>query len=457
VQKSVAGFQPAYRRRRIARIAASVVGWLVVGAISAHAAQTDERFGAPRNGLARDELSRFERGKALFDSRVKPEPAAGSALSGLGPVYNLEGCGGCHIRDGRGRPPLLQGEPLRQMVLRLSVRNSTDGTLTPHPAYGDQLNNQAVKGVPAEGEAFVESRAVKGRYGDGTPFELAAPHYGFLGMAFGRLDDRVLVSARVPPPVAGAGLLEAVPETAILALADADDADGDGISGRPNRVPDLATGQERLGRFGWKANQPSVKQQIANAARTDMGITSARYPREDCPPVQRACREAGSQGRPELDEATLDALEAYLRQLDPAPRRGAEREEVRTGEDVFADFGCTRCHVPALPIEAGSLQGLAPATIAAYTDLLLHDMGEGLADGRPDGLAGGTEWRTAPLWGIGRTESINGHTRFLHDGRARGVGEAILWHGGEAAPAKERFRTAPADQRAALIAFLNSL
>ena len=421
----------------------------------AQAAAPGERLGTAQRDLNPSEQSQFDRGKALFDSHALPETGSIAVLGGLGPLYNMEGCGGCHIRDGRGRPPLARGEPLRQMVLRLSVRNA-DGTVAPHPAYGVQLNDRAIEGVSVEVQAFVEYGAVKGHYGDGAAYELARPHYGFFNMAFGRLGDDVLVSARVPPPVAGAGLFEAVPETAILALADADDADGDGISGRPNRVADVATGWG-LGRFGWKANQPSVRQQIANAARTDMGITSTLYPHEDCPPMQRACEAASNHGAPELSDAALDALEAYLRGLDVPARRGADAARVAEGEGRFAAFGCAQCHVPLLPIDRAGLQGAAPVMIAAYTDLLLHDMGEGLEDGRPDGLADEREWRTAPFWGIGRSETINVHTHFLYDGRARGMAEAILWHGGEAEAAKERFRSAPATEHDALLAFLNGL
>ncbi len=449
------GVRHARRKARRIWFVLSVASSLAAGVVVVRAADGEERLGVQRGGLAAADIERFERGKALFDSRAEIG-SAGSALAGLGPVFNMEGCAGCHIRDGRGRPPLVQGEPLRQLVLRLSVRAS-DGSVVPHPAYGAQLNDRAIDRVPAEGKAFVEYRAVKGRYGDGTGYELAQPHYGFLGMAYGRLDETALVSARVPPQIAGGGLLEAVPEATILAFADEHDLDGDGISGRPNRVSDVETGALRLGRFGWKATQPSLRQQTANAARTDMGITSAHFASEDCPPVQRACVAAGSRGRAELSAAALDNLVTYLKGLDVSPRRNVDDAHGRQGEDLFEAFGCTRCHVPSLPLDPRGVSGAAPKMIAAYSDLMLHDMGEGLADGRPDGLASGAEWRTAPLWGIGRVGDLNRHTRFLHDGRARDLAEAILWHGGEAEAAKDRFRTAPADQRAALIAFLNSL
>ncbi|MGD9537256.1 MAG: di-heme oxidoredictase family protein [Alphaproteobacteria bacterium] len=409
-----------------------------------------------RPGLGGTARRQFMRGLALFDAQAQAGPARGNSHGGLGPTFNLKGCADCHAADGRGRPPLALGEPLHQMVIRLSVRGA-DGMVAPHPAYGMQLNDKAVDDAPAEGRAFVEYRAIEGTYGDGMPYELAAPAYGFFGMAFGRLDDDVLISPRVPSQAAGTGLLDAVPEAAILALADEADADGDGVSGRPNLVAEVASGEMRLGRLGWKANQPSLRQQIAHAARIDIGLTSSLYPAEDCPPVQTACRAAASRGEPELSDAALDALETYLKGLDPPLRRDMGAAAVIEGERLFAAFGCTACHVPELPVDAARLPGSAPARIAAYTDLLLHDMGERLADGRPDFLASGPEWRTAPLWGVGLVEALNGHTRFLHDGRARGLAEAILWHGGEAEAAKESFRTAPAAERAALIAFLNSL
>ncbi len=444
-----------WRRRRAA------VAWVSIALLALHAfdsfgAENHRRFGAPRADLRGAERERIELGRALFDTRALAKSEPGAALVGLGPVYNMEGCGGCHIRDGRGRPPLVQGEALRQMVVRLSVR-MPDGAVMAHPVYGTQLNDQAIEGVPAEGQAFVEYSAVTGRYGDGTPYELARPHYGFFELAFGRLGDEVLISARVPPHVVGLGLIEAVSDGVILALADEDDADGDGISGRPNRVTDVATGRLRLGRFGWKASQPTLRQQSAEAARTDMGLTSTLYAHEDCAPMQRACAASSGQGRPELGDAALDALEAYLKGLGAPLSRGSAGAGVATGQGLFADYGCARCHVPSLKLERAALPGAVPAAIAVYSDLLLHDMGEGLADHRPDGLANGSEWRTAPLWGLGLTEPINGHTRFLHDGRARNLEEAILWHGGEAEPAKERFRLAPADDRAALLTFLNSL
>lgn len=392
----------------------------------------------------------IDEGEALFRARVAPPGTSGALLSGLGPTYNVEGCAGCHLNNGRGRPPLRLGEPLTQMVVRLSIDFA--GEIVPHPAYGVQLNDQAVPGATPEGRAFVEYSVIKRRYGDGTGFELLKPHYGFLDMAFARLDERVLISVRMPPAVRGLGALEAVPEDAIQALADPTDENRDGISGRPNRVVDIVTGRETLGRFGWKAGQPTLRQQTAEAARIDMGVTSSLFPLEDCPPAQDQCARMSIDRSLELSDRALQAIESDLRHLPPPKRLGARNATSERGERLFTEFGCTLCHVPALPSPP------APTgAVAAYTDLLLHDMGEGLADHRPDHQASGREWRTAPLWGLGQEAAADEQVRYLHDGRARDLAEAILWHGGEASIARERFRVARAADRAALIAFLKSL
>ncbi|HEX9648783.1 MAG TPA: di-heme oxidoredictase family protein, partial [Alphaproteobacteria bacterium] len=276
-------------------------------------------------------------------------------------------------------------------------------------------------------------------------------------LAFGPLGDDAMLSPRVAPATIGLGLLEAVPEATILALADPADADGDGVSGRPNRVAGEVGGGIALGRFGWKANQPSLRRQNAAAALGDIGLTSTLFPDENCAAPQDACRAAKSGGAPELSDAFLDKLTLYTRLLAVPRQRGADAEPVRHGEQLFRAAGCAACHMPTLVTGAHPLAELAGQVIHPFTDLLLHDMGEGLADGRPDFAATGREWRTAPLWGLGLVETVNGHTYFLHDGRARNLAEAILWHGGEAEAARERFRALPRGDREALLAFLRSL
>jgi CxxC motif-containing protein (DUF1111 family) len=267
----------------------------------------------------------------------------------------------------------------------------------------------------------------------------------------------VLISPRIAPPVIGMGLLEAVPEDQITDRADEDDTDGDGVSGRPNRVVDPVTGETTLGRLGWKANVASVAAQTAGAFHGDLGVTSPVFPDQDCTEVETACRSAIDGGDPEVDDQTFEAVVFYTRVVAVPERRPDERGADVEGAELFLSAGCASCHTPTLTTGASDIPALADQVIHPYTDLLLHDMGEGLADGRPDAEATGSEWRTAPLWGIGLTRTVNDHTRFLHDGRARSLTEAILWHGGEAEASADRFRTMTTEQRDALIAYLETL
>jgi CxxC motif-containing protein (DUF1111 family) len=248
-----------------------------------------------------------------------------------------------------------------------------------------------------------------------------------------------------------------VPDTVLLGLADPDDADGDGISGRVNRVWDVEREVVAIGRFGWKSNQPTIRQQVSHAAAGDIGITSTPAPADACTPPQKDCRAAPSGGTPELSDAFLDKLVLYSQTLAVPHRRHAGDSQVERGGGLFVAAGCAGCHRPTLQTGPHALPQLAQQTIHPFTDLLLHDLGEGLADGRPDFEAGGSEWRTAPLWGLGLIRDVNGHELLLHDGRARGPAEAILWHGGEAQRAREAFRAMPRADREALVAFLRSL
>jgi CxxC motif-containing protein (DUF1111 family) len=272
----------------------------------------------------------------------------------------------------------------------------------------------------------------------------------------GPLGD-VLISPRIAPAVFGVGLLEGVPAAAIEAAADPDDEDGDGISGRVNHVLDPVTGERVLGRFGWKANVPSVRAQNAGAFAGDIGITSTVFPRQSCTPAQAECSAQPTGGDPEVDDAKLDQVTFYTRTLAVPARRAVAQAATRDGQRTFDELGCASCHTPEQRTGASDVAALSEQVIRPYTDLLLHDMGAGLGDGRPDGEATGREWRTPPLWGIGLVETVNGHTRFLHDGRARNLLEAILWHGGEAAESRDRFAQLSADDRADLLAFLESL
>ena len=423
------------------------------------AIDNEHAFSRPLPVLPAEDLRRFSFGNRLFNTNWVAAPASVDGFDGLGPLFNRVSCSACHTRDGRGRPPE-RGEPLESMLVRLSLPGSgANGAPRLVPHYGDQLNEKALPGVPAEGRTVVSYRERPGKYPDGEAYSLLVPNYLFADLGYGPLPAGTLISPRVAAPVFGLGLFEAVPEAAILAREDPDDADRDGISGRANHVWDTVQGRRVLGRFGWKANQPSLRQQTAAAAHGDIGLTTSMYAFENVAEDQTAAAAAPSgatAGQPELRDDFLDKLTFYLQVLAvPAPR---ESPNAAAGAALFARVGCTGCHAPALATgDFAAVPVLAHQQIHPFTDLLLHDMGEDLADGRPDFEALGNEWRTPPLWGIGLTSTVNRHTRFLHDGRARSLEEAVLWHGGEARAARERFMALARPERRALLDFLQSL
>jgi CxxC motif-containing protein (DUF1111 family) len=415
-------------------------------------------FSYPARNLDADGRANFALGDHLFNRNWVTAPSSTEGGDGLGPTFNATSCSACHFRDGRGAPPASEDEPFLGLLLRLSVPGvDAHGGPAPEPKYGGQLNHRAILGVEPEGRAIVRYEEIAGAYADGEPYSLRRPRYEIVELSFGPFAVGTMLSPRVAPPMIGLGLLEAVPEAAIAALADEGDRDGDGISGRPNRVWSPRAGARVLGRFGWKATQATVEAQTAAAFRGDIGITSSIAPDEDCPAVQAACRAAPSGGAPELDEPKLAATTAYGRTLAVPARRRWDAPEVRRGERLFREARCAGCHVPKLRTGAASPSALAEQTIRPFTDLLLHDMGPELADGRPDFAASGNEWRTPPLWGIGLLPTVSGHELLMHDGRARGFAEAILWHGGEAAHSREAFRRMSKADREALLAFLRSL
>ena len=405
--------------------------------------------------LATKDRRAFQVGNSFFNRNWVRAPASATGRDGLGPTFNAQSCSSCHFHDGRGRQPRSARDPERGLLLRLSVGDP------PRPVrlYGGQLQDRAIAGVPAEGRIRIALRERHGTYADGTSFTLLAPRYSIADGAYGPLPRGAQISPRVAPAVFGVGLLEAVPEATVASRADPGDRDRDGISGRANRVPGErgSGGPRALGRFGWKANVATVEQQNAGAFAGDIGITSPIFRDENCPPGQRSCARAHDGGRPEIDARKLARVTFYTRTLAVPARRDVGADATDAGEKVFRSLGCGSCHLSSLQTGDSDVAGLRDQLIHPYTDLLLHDMGPDLADGRPDGLATGSEWRTAPLWGIGLVSIVNRHTRLLHDGRARGLEEAILWHGGEARASRERFRRLPARQRRELVAFLESL
>jgi CxxC motif-containing protein (DUF1111 family) len=407
---------------------------------------------------------------------------------GRGPTSNADSCVACHEGNGRGSPdgaaqaatqarlecsalpkdierdslPQLACKRVeaapQSLILRLSLPGSSpQGGPRPHPDYGDQLQTFGVpRLLPAEGVLRLEWTERTVTLAGGETAALRAPAIGIEAAAYGPLGADILVSPRVAPALVGMGLLDAVPEETVRALAARDPVDG--IAGIPNMVWDVEAGKPAIGRFGLKANHPNLRQQIAAAFIGDIGLSTALFPEQNCPPVQTLCKEMMFAGNPEVTAQRLAAVEAYLRTLAVPARRSPDDPAVARGEQLFGQARCAVCHVPELRTgDYPAAPLLANQVIRPYTDLLLHDMGDGLADHRPDFAASGRHWRTAPLWGMGLNGVVNGHTSLLHDGRARNPVEAILWHGGEATVSREAFRAMPKADRDALLAFLASL
>lgn len=422
-------------------------------------------FSFPAANLSDAERTRFVVGNSFFRRNWVEAPSSTQVRDGLGPHFIARSCGGCHAQDGRGAPPAPGQQPVG-LLLRLSVPGrDAHGGPKPEPTYGDQLDNAAVQGVKPEGEVVIRERAIAGRFADGTPYTLQQPLYTLRKLAYGPLAKGTMTSPRVAPQLIGVGLLEAIAEDDILANAREQAAAGGPVRGRPNRVWDAEAGREMIGRFGWKANVATLVHQTAGAFAGDMGITSRLQPTEPCTAAQRDCLAAprgGKNGQPELDDALLDDIVFYQATLAPPARRGADDPAVQRGQALFSQAQCSTCHRPSYVTAQGPFPRLtSPAlsgqTIFPYTDLLLHDMGPGLADHRPDFLADGRQWKTPPLWGIGLLHDVNGHQRLLHDGRARGVLEAVLWHGGEAEASRRAVLQLSREEREALVRFVESL
>lgn len=427
-------------------------------------------FSFPAANLGEDERTRFAIGNSFFRRNWVQAPASTTARDGLGPHFIARSCGGCHVQDGRGAPPEARRSTPEQpvaLLMRLSIPGAVEPTagVRPDPVYGDQFDNAAVKGVRPEGEVTIRHTPLHGRFVDGTAYTLSRPSYGFRKLGYGPMARGLMVSPRIAPQLIGVGLIEAIPEAEILRNAADQAAAGGPIQGLPNRVWDAYARQTSIGRFGWKANVASLAHQTAGAFRGDMGITSSLFPTETCTPAQADCRAAphGNHGEaPEIDDKTFGDVVFYQSTLAPPARRDVDDPQVLRGQRLFAQAECSTCHRPSYTTGSGPFAALTSRSLEGqriwpYTDLLLHDMGVGLADGRPDFAAHGRQWKTPPLWGLGLIKEVNGHTNLLHDGRARGVLEAILWHGGEAADSQRRVIRMNADERAALVKFVESL
>jgi CxxC motif-containing protein (DUF1111 family) len=426
-----------------------------------------QAFSEPAAVLNAKQRQIFMVGRNLFHRQW----AAVTSLNGdwgLGPTFVADRCSACHVNTGRGSPPDAAGQQLLSLLVRLSIPGMDEhGGPKPHPRYGDQFQNRSLDGrsvdlaysgqpVPNEADLFLDWEERTVAFADGETVSLRKPKLRIESLKFGALEDDVMFSLRMAPPLYGLGLLDAVPEQTILSIAQRQKARN--FNGRPNYVWDAAGQKTALGRYGWKANVASLRQQIAAAALGDMGVNSRLFPAQNCPPVQTVCARQLPGNVPEIINYEIDALEFWLQGLAVPARRDVLDGAVKRGAGLFSAAQCAVCHVPELRTgKFPPLPQLSDQVFHAYTDLLLHDMGEGLADGRPDFQAGARDWRTPPLWGLGLSRTVSGSDAMLHDGRARGVTEAILWHGGEAEASREAFRNMSAADRDALIRFVEAI
>ena len=433
----------------------------------------------PAANLNDEAKSRFYAGKALATQPWVRAPTTTDARDGLGPVYNARSCLACHIQGGRGPTASHEDEPLLASLVRLSLPGrGPHGEPLPEPTYGTQLQPQSTslshqlrghpgvdagkdRGPAPEARTFIRWTAVPFQYPDGNTVQLRSPALEVQELGYGPLHPDTKKGIRHAPSLAGVGLLELVDQADIERRADPEDEDGDGISGRVNRVWDPESGVERPGRFGLKANQPSVRVQVAGAFSGDMGITSPVFPQQPCTERQPRCqaaRHGDDADGFEITEQLLQLVVFFNMSIAVPERRKPSHPKVVRGAELFAQTGCASCHTPHYVTGTNpAYPHLSNQDIWPYTDLLLHDMGADLADGRQDYLATGSEWRTPPLWGVGLARAMHDDVGFLHDGRARSIEEAIVWHDGEARSSRDRFAALGQSDRLALVAFVRSL
>lgn len=430
--------------------------------------QDASAYSQPGRTLSERQREAFLRGRAGFN-RPWVVFAVSTGDWGVGPTFVTDRCSACHDKGGRGKVPDSPHEQLSSMVVRVSLPGAgVNGAPTPLDHYGEQLQNRALQGqspalqfayapVPAEADLYLAWQEHEVTLADGTKVSLRSPKLSIEEPAFGELPAGTLTSPRLAPSVFGLGLLEAVPAADLLAIAARQRELG--FNGRANRVWDAINNAMAMGRFGWKASQPGLRQQIAAAALHDMGVTTSLFSRQNCPPVQTLCRGEVPGNDPELSDAAWDDFEILMLGSAVPARRALDSALAQRGEHLFGQLQCAVCHVPTLRTADyfPRMPELSRQTLHPYTDMLLHDMGEGLADHRPDFAAGGRDWRTPPLWGLGLSRTVNGSRVLLHDGRARSITEAILWHGGEAQGARDGFAALTKEDREVLEAFINSL
>lgn len=414
--------------------------------------------------LTADEIN-FKVGRSFFHTNWVTAPSSTTAVDGLGPIFNTSSCNSCHVEDGRGRTPFSDGEQLTSVLIRLSQSGQdAHGGPNPDPDLGVQFRNNAILKADPDGQAYVTYTNKIITYPDGSTDTLRVPTYQLTNLRNSH-PVNFMTSPRIADQLIGMGLLQAVPESTILGFIDANDSNNDGVTGKANYVWSEEQQQTVLGRFGWKANEPTVRQQVAGALSNDIGISTPVYPNQSLYGLEQTlygslATGSDSVGKPELPEPYFTNTVFYTEALAVPQRRNPTDPTIVHGKALFFQSGCNTCHQAQM--KTGTFTDvplLSNQTIHPFTDLLLHDMGPDLADNRPDYLASGSEWRTAPLWGIGLVNLVNNSQGMflMHDGRARTIEEAILWHGGEGTNAKTKFMKLSKADRAALIKFVNDL
>ena len=412
-------------------------------------------FGMPLANISRLNRRAHVVGNSFFNKNWVFSPSSTTARDGLGPLFHARSCSSCHVKDGRGAPTNNSSTSVG-LLFRLGVPGKSSGD----PVLGVQLATKAAPGIEPEGTVNVRYEEKEVGFDNLKTASLRKPKYELIANDhYGKPHAEIQFGPRIAQQLVGVGLLEAVTDKTILANADPNDEDGDGISGKPNFIFNPESKKRELGRFGWKANEANLRTQTASAFLRDMGITSPIHPIEDfTKPQKEKINVTLIANPPDIDDSKFERVVTYLRTLAPPAQRKTNDPSVKRGDILFNKIGCSNCHIPTL--RTGSITAideLKNQSIKPYTDLLLHDMGEGLADGLKDSLASGSEWRTPPLWGIGLTKTVNGNTFFLHDGRARSIEEAILWHGGEGSESRKNYSSLSFDEKNDLLNFINSL
>lgn len=413
----------------------------------------------PVKNLSDEEYDKFILGRSFFKIPWVEAPSATTARDGLGPHFNANTCNSCHPNNGRGNLYNKKGQISRSLIAKVSIKN--DGSelhkelekmngLIPEPTYGGQIGINAIHGVKFEAKPHIKYEEIEVKFPDGEIDTIYKPTYSLKNLQYGKLHKDTIITFRLAPSLNGLGLIEDISNEEILKNVDIKDRDNDGISGKANFVYSPITKKIELGRYSWKASNTTIKHQSAAAAHNDMGLTTTIFPKDPCTKIQSDCIDAPkSRDLIDIPDFRLEAIEFYIK--NRVTYNAKKTASYNEGLKVFKSIGCVKCHIDSFITKSG-------IKISPFTDMLLHDMGEGLSDGRSEFLANGKEWRTPPLWGLSLHEKINKEKpKLLHDGRANNFQEAILWHDGEAKGAKENYMNLDKETREKLIKFLEEV